>query len=159
MTCVSPVVCGEVELVRRSCELRSGGAYLLHMTVKPCRQYSREDLPQLSRQGQKISCKLKRRLWYFGILRSPASGSCSSASPPVPSPSSIPVRITSRSFGHHSRSDHADQARFRCLVSPLIECVPRESKTRRSCSVLYFNARSLKNKVDELSDVHSIIRT
>lgn len=120
------------------------------MSSTPPRRYSREKLLQLScRTPWKIPCKLERRLWYFRILRRPVDPS--SPVPTVSLSSTIPVRVTSRSRGRNFRYSRDVPARLRCLVAPKIECVPRTSKRRPSCSVLYFNARSLKNKVDELS--------
>lgn len=119
------------------------------MTSAPRFSYDRERLLQISSYGQKIPCKLKRRLWYFGLFRAPFAQPLY-APPSVPQSSPIPVRITSRSRSHRNCET---PARRRCLVRPPIECVPRKrkSKTRSDLSILYFNARSLKNKVDELS--------
>ena len=120
------------------------------MTSAPRFSYDRERLLQISSYGQKIPCKIKRRrLWYFGLLRAPSTQPLC-APPSVPRSSLIPVRITSSSRSHRNCET---LARRRCLVRPPVECVPRKrkSKTRSDLSILYFNARSLKNKADELS--------
>ena len=85
-------------------------------------------------------------VWFFGILRS----STASQPPCVSSTQAaklIPVRISSR---QSKRVSSRSRGR-RWLVRQKVITVPRQSKRCLGFSILYFNARSLKNKIDELS--------
>ena len=99
-----------------------------------------------------ISRKTRRTLWYFKLLRSPP---ISCRKPLIDEqPSVIPVRITNR-LDHPSlpciRSNRPNRNTSN-LVKIRFDPKPRNPKSSFSSpSVLYFNARSLKNKVDELS--------
>ena len=72
---------------------------------------------------------------------------------PQPSSFPIPVRITKRyPSSLATQSKQVLSSRTRILVRPQICSKPRKTHHRSSAvSVMHFNARSLKNKIDELS--------
>jgi hypothetical protein len=64
----------------------------------------------------------------------------------------ISVRITHRKKISHRRDRYRKTSQRECaLVRPKMIADPRKSQKQSGFSVLYFNARSLKNKMEELS--------
>jgi len=124
-------------------------------------RYSRADLLGLRTANALLPRKTRRTLWFFKLLLRPTPSSASAFSRPTPSsstrepqineqPSLIPVRITNRidhPIGYNIRNNVSSN-----LVKIRFDPKPRKPKSSFSSpSVLYFNARSLKNKIDELS--------
>ena len=128
------------------------------------RIYGRDVLLQLRDSQAKIARKTRSVLWYYKLLLpSPSSPPClsldsfpSSALQNYHNP--IPVRVTKRNrpsslsypsnkyFG--STINTSNLIKIRCVNAPR---KPRSRSNLSSPSVLYFNARSLKNKIDELN--------
>ena len=118
--------------------------------------YSWDELLRLRNPGVNISRKTKRTLWYYKLLNpSPSLPSSHNSSTSISDrhfSNPIPVRITnrdqfSRPFLPNSKFNNSN----RNLINIRLDSSPRHSKqTFQLPSVLYFNARSLKNKIDEL---------
>ena len=124
-------------------------------TTSARRTYGREELLRLRNQQDSISRKTRRTLWYYKLLRSPSNFSFINPCKPHTDepPSAIPVLITSRKDPFFLPSNRSSNSKKSCnLVKVRFVSEPRKPKSSFSSpSILYFNARSLKNKIDELS--------